>query len=157
MGNPGQYGSQAQSRLAKALSISLALVLVAAPATAGPLTIRLEVAASDRRVDWRDQNPWGTPRSRGKSKDAVVASSESGRGPASLIVIGAGVLAGGAGVFFGLRNHSAKSDYAAATTAAARTDARDRAQSEGIKADIAFAAAAVLVLGGLGLLFFTDI
>jgi hypothetical protein len=157
MGNPGQRGSQVQFRVAKALSIALALVLVAAPATAGPLTIRLEVAGSDRGVDWRDQNPWGAPRTRGKSKDVVVTSSESGRGPASLIVIGAGVLAGGVGAFFGLRNHSAKSDYAAATTAAARADARDRAQSAGIKADIAFVASAVLVLGGLGLLFFTDV
>jgi hypothetical protein len=143
------------------LCLALALIFVGAaqPARAEPLNTRLDATgsiAAERsrpRIEWLQQ--WGSPRPR-KTGDIVITQG-SQRGPLSLIIIGTGVVAGGVGAYFGVRNLSAKSDYGAAQTAAARTDARDRAQSAGTKANIAFIASGVLLVTGLGILFFTDL
>jgi len=142
------------------LCLALALIVVGAaqPARAEPLSMRLDAKsiASERsrpRIEWLQQ--WGSPRPR-KTGDIVVSQGNQ-RGPLSLIIIGTGVVAGGVGAYFGVRNLSAKSDYSAAQTAAARSDARDRAQSAGTKANIAFIASGVLLVTGLGILFFTDL
>ena len=81
----------------------------------GPATT---ASASQTAAEW-DQ--WGrAPPKTTKGSDTVVGD-ESKRGPLSLIIIGAGVVAGGSGVYFGVKNSSAKSDYNAAQTASART------------------------------------
>jgi hypothetical protein len=142
------------------LALTLIFVVAARPARAEPLSTRLDARsiASERsrsRVEWLQQ--WGSPRPRKSGGDDIVISQGNQRGPLSLIIIGTGVVAGGVGAYFGVRNHSAKSDYSAAQSAAARSDARDRAQSAGTKANIAFIASGVLLVTGLGILFFTDL
>jgi hypothetical protein len=102
-------------------------------------------------VDWSDR------RAPSKTSDIVVSGDQKSRGPLSLIVLGGGVVAGGVATYFGVRNHSAWSDYNAAQTAAARTDAQSRAQSSATIANVSWIAAGVLVAAGLGMLFFTDI
>jgi hypothetical protein len=147
---------------ARAVSCSLgvALVLAAAarPAQAAPLTTRLDLRAADApgsqpRVEWYQ---WGPRAPKGKGQDIVVGE-ENKRGPLSLIILGAGVVAGGGGVYFGLKNQSAKSDYNSAQTAAARTDAQSRASSAATKANISWIACGLLVATGLGILFLTDL
>ncbi len=142
----------------KSLSLALALIFVGAaqPARAEPLSTRLDARsiASERsgpRVEWQQ---WGGPR---KGGGDMVVSDSNKRGPLSLIVIGTGVVAGGVGAFFGVRNHSALSDYHAAQTAAVRADARNRAQSAATIANVSWIASGVLLAAGLGMLFFTDI
>jgi hypothetical protein len=134
-------------------SFAIALILGAAaqPARAEPLITRLDprLIASVRSrssVDWRDRR-----------NDFVVSGDQKSRGPLSLIVLGGGVVAGGVATFFGVRNHSAWADYNAAQTAAARTDARSRAQSSATVANVSWIASGVLLAAGLGMLFFTDI
>jgi hypothetical protein len=162
MGDPRQHRSLARSCAARAISFSLgvALVLAAAtrPAHAAPLTTRLDLRAagapgSQPRVEWYQWAP-RPPKSTGKD---IVVGQENRRGPISLIILGAGVVAGGGGVYFGLKNQSAKSDYNSAQTAAARTDAQSRASSAATKANISWIACGLLVATGLGVLFFTDL
>jgi len=143
------------------LCLALALIFVGAaqPARAEPLNTRLDATGSiapERsrpRIEWLQQ--WGSPRPR-KTGDIVITQG-SQRGPLSLIIIGTGVLAGGAGTYFGVKNLSATSDWRAATTPAAITDARNRARSAATMATIAWAAAGVLASLGVGLLLFTEI
>jgi hypothetical protein len=78
------------------------------------------------------------------------------QGPWGYVAIGAGVLAGGAGAYFGMKNLSATSEWRAATEPAAITDARNRAKSAATSATLAWVAAGVLVSVGLGLVLFTD-
>jgi hypothetical protein len=71
-------------------------------------------------------------------------------------LVGAGVVAAGAGTYFGTKNLSATSEWRAATAPAAITDARNRANSAATSATIAWVAAGVLASVGLGLVLFTQ-
>lgn len=149
-----------RTRVSLCTALTAALIATAArPAGAQPLSTRLDqrsLASGTPRE--REFYQWPTASKTGarKSGDLVVDDSNK-RGPLSLIVIGGGVVAVGVGAFFGMRNRSAMSDYRSAQTAAARTDAHDRAQSAGTKANIAFVASGVLLVTGLGMLFLTDL
>jgi hypothetical protein len=78
------------------------------------------------------------------------------RGPFGFVALGAGVLAGGAGAYFGMKNLSATSEWRAATAPAAITEARNRAKSAATLATIAWVAGGVLASLGAGLILFTD-
>jgi hypothetical protein len=125
-----------------------------APAAAEPLTTRLDrslpSASSYSRVEWRDLR--GAP-----NMDDMVVGDNKKRSPLSLVILGAGLVAAGSGTYFALRNHSATSDYNAAQTAAARADARSRAQSAATIANVSWVACGVFIATGLAVLFFTDV
>lgn len=128
------------------------LTFTSAPARAEPaptLTLRLDTR-SHRGMDWGERAALS---SRGGE---IVISPGPSRGPLSLIVLGAGVASTGVGAYFGLRNLSANSDYDNATTAAARADARDRAQTSATIANASWIASGALIAAGLGILFLTD-
>jgi len=91
-----------------------------------------------------------------KSSEIVVTASES-RSPLSLIILGAGVVAAGAAVYFGQKSLSAASDWRAAQTTETRADARDRTRGAATKANIGWVAAGALSATGAGILFFTDL
>src|SRR5882672_10219197 len=144
------------------LTVALLAGAAMRPAGAAPLSTRL----NERSLAGRSQTPlfdgWPPktaarkPPDR-KSSDSMTVGDSNNRGPLSLIVLGGGVVAGGVGVVFGMKNSSAKSDFNNAQTAVARSSARDRAASAATVANISWIASGVLLATGLGLLFFTDL
>ena len=99
---------------------------------------------------------WLAPHRPPKTDDLVVGDSKK-RSPLSLVILGAGVGAGGVGTYFGFRNRSAMSNSNAAQTAAARADARSQAQSAATVATVSWVAAGVFLATGLAILLFTDL
>lgn len=156
-GGPVKTSSQcgsARERVSRSISaaLGLALLLAAAqPARAEPINLRLrEPSAEASRPPLFARSAWP------KSSDIVVGSTQS-RGPLSLVLLGAGVVAAGAAVYFGEKSLSAASDWRAAPTTETRADARDRTRGAATKANIGWVAAGALVATGAGVLFFTDL
>lgn len=145
--------------LCTGLAVAWIAASVALPAGAQPLSTRLdERSLASGLPRSREFYQWPAPRKPGTRKTGdLVVSDSSKRGPLSLIILGAGVASGGVGVFFGLRNASAKTDYRNAQTATARSSARDRSQSAATVANVSWIASGVLLAAGLGVLFFTDL
>ena len=112
----------------------------------------------------RDWNAWPTPPRPGgaagaprRIEELVVVGDMPKRSALSLVLLGGGVAAAGAGLVFGLRNRSALSDYHAAQTAAARTNGRNQAQTAATVANVSWIASGVMLVAGFGILFFTDL
>ena len=134
-----------------------ALLLEPALADTPPLARYPQITSAEQADAIRNQ----TARFRDFRKSSSLAElyypeGRPKRGPWGFVAIGAGVLAGGAGTYFGVKNLSATSDWRAATTPVAITDAHNRARSAATMATIAWVAAGVLASVGVGLLLLTE-
>ena len=104
----------------------------------------------------------GTVTSKSPSQPTLVLSTRDPNSPPktrsilSRSLIGAGLVAAGAGGYFAVQANHAQQDWHDATAEPAWSDARDRLGTNLTRANIGFVGGAAALLAGVALLVFTD-